>query len=151
MNIQTRLRLTKTLVVVSIIGSIFSVYTSEKGLGEIYPFFFWKLYSQPLGTQRTCTEYRIYSRDKDGSAFKRNPIHATKTFTLDEYLYSFNYLVTHSLEDSLNAGDYRKKLLIFSRHVVPGKKDYKIVSETYRPADLLIPNYTYDTATVIRF
>ena len=128
-----------------------SVYTSEKGLGEIYPFFFWKLYSQPLGTQRTYTEYRIYSRDNDDHDFKRNPIRATKTFTLDDYLYTLNYLISHALEDSLSAGDYRKKLLVFSRHVVPGKKDYKIVSETYRPADLLIPNYTYDTATVISF
>jgi hypothetical protein len=135
----------------SVFGSMLSVYTSQRGLGEIYPFFFWKLYSQPLGTQRTYTEYRIYSRDNDTCTFKRNPIHATHTFTLDEYLYSFNYLVTQSLADSLSLADYRKKLLIFSRHVVPGKKDYKIVSETYRPADLLIPDYNYDTATVIHF
>jgi hypothetical protein len=148
--IKNYLSLTKALVIFSILGSFASYYTIEKGWGEVYPFFTFKLFSQPLGNKHTYTEYRIYSKSSLDEKFKRNKIKGTETFTYEEYIYTFNHLIKQTLNDPQNKIKHKKNLLSFIKHVVPGQKEYKVVSETYHPYLYLI-NGSYDTATVITF
>lgn len=151
MTFKKRLLYTKGLVSISIFCSLITFIIGFYGLGEIYPFFSYKLYTQPLGSTHVSTEYRIYTRSSAASSFKRNPIKETRTFDFDSYAFTFNFLVSKSVEAGDQQEEYQKKLLIFAKHVVPGQAEYKIVSETYHPLDLLKKNTPYDTATVIAF
>lgn len=151
MRIPARYYLTRILVLFSLLGSLGSVLTLHFGLGEIYPFYTWKLYSQPLGSTGYYTEYRIYSTINSKQKFKRKPIKATPTFTREEYVYTFNALVAKTLANSVGSTDYKAKLLLFIKHVDPGAAAYKVVSETYNPKDLAAGLSHYDTATVVTF
>jgi len=61
MNTDQKLLATKGLVIISIILSFLSFLNTKKGTKEIYPFFYWKLYSQPLGNTYTFNDFRIYA------------------------------------------------------------------------------------------
>src|SRR6478609_196829 len=62
MKIPTRLKITKYLLVLSLLGSCISLLTSIAGKGELYPFFYWKLYPQPIGWDHKTTTIRIYAK-----------------------------------------------------------------------------------------
>lgn len=150
MNISKQLFYTQLIIFLSMPLGLMSIVTSKVNLGNIYPFFSWKLYSQPLGTNGRFAEYRIYSKNNNETTYHRNPIKELSTFTTDEYVYTLNYFVAKTIEDPTK---YKSRLLAACKHLVPHADDYKIVSETYKPADLyLLPNkYKYDTTTVISF
>ena len=151
MKASTSLRLTRYLIISSIIGSLVSIYTLHMGAGELYPFFTWKLYSQPLGSARTFTEYRIYCKKNGENHFRRIAIKPTSTFTAEEYVYTFNSLIAKTLKDTTIALGHKNKLLSFIKHVQPGADQYKVVAETYHPKDLANGISQYDTITVISF
>ena len=145
-----RLKLTIFLVILSVLLSLLSLFTNSKVWGNIYHFFSWILYSQHLGSNSTFTEYRIYSKNREDIHFKRNKIAHIKYFNPEEYYYTFNQLVKESLEcpsDSI----LKIKLFTFVKYAVPNAQEYKIMSETYNPDELLINPLNYDTVTVIRF
>jgi hypothetical protein len=60
MNIKQNLYITKFLFFISIILSIGTFFNQKNGGSEIYPFYHWKLFSQPLGNYYTFDSYRIY-------------------------------------------------------------------------------------------
>lgn len=147
MTFKTRLFYTKILVIASAICSLLGVLVPN----DIYPFSPYKLFTQPMGTKNTFTEYRIYSRPTLKENFKRNPIKETPSYDYDSYGYLFNFLTNKVIEKKESHDEYKQKLLLFSKHIVPAQAEYKIVSETYHPLDLLNKPNKYDTATVITF
>ena len=150
MNNSKALIYTRLLVALSIILSLLSLVTSNQNLGNPYPFFSWKLYSQPLGTHGNFSEYRIYSKMKTETIYHRNSIIELSTFTTDEYLYTLNYFVAKTLA---HPSKYKVRLLEACKHLVPDAKEYKIVLETYKPSDLysLANKNKYDTITIVGF
>jgi hypothetical protein len=148
MTDQKRFLYTKIIVIGSVLISLLSFVTQI----YFYPFFHYKLYTQPLGFKNSSTEYRIYSQTDSSDLFIRNPIKPTSTYDYESYLYTFNFLISE-IENS--KGDrlffYKRKLLKFCKEVVPGQKQYKIVSETYHPLDLKNEKVKYDTTTIINF
>lgn len=151
MNIEKRLILTKSLIIISVISALLSFVTIKKGWGEVYPFFTWKLYSQPIGTKGEVIEYRIYGKNLNESQFDRICVKDTGSFTPDEYVYTFNFLINETLNDSLNRNGFKEKLLLFVRHVSPSKDQYKVVREVYNPEKILLNPQNYDTTTVVIF
>jgi hypothetical protein len=151
MTVSGRLKITIAIFIISMAGHVISHFTQRKHLGTFYPFFSWKLFSQPLGTNHQVTEYRIYSRAGGAATFERNPVKALPDLSPDDYVYTLDFLVSQTLRDSLQEHDYKHTLFEFVQHVVPGSDSYKIVSETYDPKQLLNNNAQYDTATVITF
>ena len=150
MNLDLRLKISSVIVTIGVVLSIISHYTSVHGLGVIYPFFSWKLYTQPVKTGQMITDYRIYSQSLMDTIFRRNSIVSVNDFSDEEYSYTFNALVNACISDTSDQ-QAKKKLIIFLKHVVPDKKAYKIVSESYTARDLYINDYHYDTSTVISF
>lgn len=147
-----RLKCTKVLVLVSITGSFATVVTGAFGWGEIYPFATWKLYTQPLGSKHTFTEYRIYSFSEEQQNWERQPVPTTSpNFTPDEYVYTLNKLVAASMADSPDTALFKNRLKVFVQYVAPPADRYKIVRETYSPLELIENPQQYDTLTVIRF
>jgi hypothetical protein len=141
---------TGALVLLSVVLGAASIYTGMRGWGELHPFFHWKLYSQPLGWAATYTEYRVYYRPHAQAALLRLPIHETRTFNLDQYVYTLNDCV----------GDYQKhpeeprnreRLRAFAQHTAPAAVEWRIVAETYNPYRIVTEPEAYDTQTVVRF
>jgi hypothetical protein len=147
MNWKTPLWITRSLVIASVIFSIGSIAASH----NLYPFLSYRLYTQPLGAKGAYTEYRIYSRTSDSKIFQRNSIKETPSYDYDSYLYMINYLTNESLKPGISQQEYKNKLLLFAKQVHPGQAEYKVVSETYYPSDLLTKKLIYDTVTVITF
>lgn len=147
MEFKRSLFVIKILVIVSIIASIGSLFTST----NIYPFLSYKLYTNPLGSKNTYSQYRIYSKSFDSNQFHRNAMEKTEAYDLDSYYYMINYLTGHILDSTEETDSYKRKLLLFAKIVVPNQSEYKIVEETFRPSDILKGNIQYDTITVVTF
>ena len=129
--------------------AIASVGTSQKGWGEIYPFYHWKLFSQPLGTKKIHTEYRVYLRTDTDSVYKRQTLISTPTFNREEYTYTLDYLIETSIKDSLNHTQAKSRLLTFLKHNHPKAKSFKIISESFNPMQLLKDSSDYTSATIL--
>lgn len=137
-----RISAVKSLVYLSVLLSVLSFFTSRAGYGEIYPFFFWKLFSQPIGSKGQDELLRIYALDSNDT-WERIPIRETKTFLRDDIMYSLSF----NVNDSLN-GEMRLKYLC--EHLYPGYKEYRIYKEVYNPKDILEDPDNYDTVFVTK-
>lgn len=149
MQSQQRLKATKIIVLLSIMLSMGSIATIKLGWGEIYPFYFWKLYTQPLGWENSEEDHRIYASNCHTCPYVRLQTKATYSFTIDEYIYTLNRNVYDYLGDK-NIKSF-ERLKAFIKHVEPEFIKYKIVKESYRPLDFKAKNTSYDTLTVITF
>ena len=145
------LKHTKIFVVISIVLSCLSFATTQKGWSEIYPFYFWKLYSQPAGWAKHYTSYRVYVQDSTGSWIRlENKDRAT--FNKDETLYFLNAITQRLIGEQTEQERSKdlKKLKIFCEYLAPGFQDYKVVAEEYNPLDLIENIQDYDTTTVVQ-
>ncbi len=141
--------LTKYLVIASLLLSVVSIYSTKAGWGEIYPFYFWKLYSQPLGNTKVVSEYRIYAKQKSDSAFCRMAVKDNYTFTVGEYVYTLHRLVTDY--SNTRSETNKNRLYDFVKHVEPEYEQYEIIKETYRPLEIFKNENVYDTSVEIIF
>ena len=130
MGTKKRLALTKILFFLSIALSIGSFVTIKKGYGEIYPFFYWKLFSQPTGWNGIVEDYRVYAKKDSSNKWVRLENHGYKDFDQDDYFYFILKQANLYEEDSILA---RKKTLIFCKYIAPEYSSYKIVKETFNP------------------
>lgn len=137
-----RSQLTKTLVYTSLLLSLSSIITSSKGWGEIYPFFHWKLFSQPSGSKHQDHVYRIYIEDST-STLKRLPIESRATFTKDDVLYALSNFVG---DTALG----HQKLEALCRYLYPEHDKFYIYKETYSPLEILKNPKNYDTLFVTK-
>lgn len=114
---------------------------------ELYPFFYWRLYSEPIGIEEEGTvTFRLYSDSGDG-VWRRHPHEANPHYTRQEYVEQWNYLVGSAILDQ--EGPARERLARFVTYYVPAAERYRVVAETFRPLDLLQNPSSYDTTTVL--
>ena len=150
LNSKNKFQITKWIVIGSIFLSLFSVVADKLGWGLLYPFFSWKLYTQPYGWENKADQYRIYVRNDDSITYTRKSVKATSTFTTDEYVYTLRALVAKSLEgDEQTKTLSKQKLDVLVRHLEPNYAHYKIVKETFVPTELIASPQKYDTCTVL--
>ena len=131
----------KYLVGLSVILSMFSWYTSRVGLGELYPFFFYKLFSQPRGTKGFDDVLRVYIRHDNKMV--RRPMEAIKSYSQDDISYSLE----HYVSDSINGN---RKLSILLNHLYPNQGPYWVYKEIYNPSEILKHKEHYDTVFVAK-
>jgi dsRNA-specific ribonuclease len=127
--------------------SCLSFFTTKLGKSEIYPFYFWKLYSQPAGWELEHSSYRIYAQNPKTKVFERLENHGRANFNEDETLYFLNP-ITNRLKENPNPKDLHK-LKVFCQYLAPEYIDYKVVEEVYNPLQLLKNPENYDTSTVV--
>ncbi|MBX9850172.1 MAG: hypothetical protein K2X86_00265 [Cytophagaceae bacterium] len=149
MNIRIRLILTKVIVISSMVLALASVGTSQKDWGEIYPFYHWKLFSQPLGTKNIHTEYRVYLKTTTDTLYRRQTLVSTPAFNREEYTYTLDYLIGEAIKDSLQNEKAKNNLLIFLKHNHPQASRFKIVSESFNPMELLKDPGAYTSSTIL--
>jgi hypothetical protein len=146
-----RLLCLQVLVVVSILGSLFSSFTLIKGWGELYPFANWKLFTQPRGSDNHYSTYRIYTRQPGQATFQRQAVRATRTFDQDDYMYTLDYWVNRTLADSAHATQSRTKLHALVKYLHPQAQEYRVVKESATVQDLLQHPQIFKAYTVVRF
>ena len=149
---KSRLKYTRLLVLVSMAGSLLTTFSGKLGLGELYPFANWKLFTQPLGSNNLVEEYRIYTLAPTDTTWKRQEVSPLyHNFTRDEYSYTLGGLTQAALSGNTDSTTAYSRLLNFAKYTAPGAAAYKIVRETYQPLEYLQHAKHYDTLTVIRF
>jgi hypothetical protein len=138
---------TKTIVCVSLVLSCLSFGTTKMGWSEIYPFYFWKLYSQPSGWAKEYKMYRVYAKKEGDSKWDRLSVQPRATFNRDEINY-FLAPITQQILSKPTAKD-SLKLKVFCNYIAPTYRQYKVVEERFNPLDLLKNPMAFDTITVI--
>ena len=108
----------------SIILSITSFVLTFFNQKEIYPFFYWRLYSQPLGSKLNFKDYRLYGvRDKDTT---RLPNKGYPYLNQDDYYY----FLTNHIDIKNNKQKYSKKIHSFGKLINPNF-DYYLIGEEF--------------------
>ncbi|MEL6706325.1 MAG: hypothetical protein AAF089_08090 [Bacteroidota bacterium] len=116
------------------------------GPSELYPFFNWRLFSEPWGVDGHTT-YRLYSRATSTAEWIRHPVASTEAFTRKEY-----HLVIGTVTDeALATPSDLRRLQAFASTVAPGAESYRIVGERFAPLVVLADSATADTTTLVRF
>lgn len=139
-------------MIASIVLSCLSFATTQKGWSEIYPFYFWKLYSQPAGWAKHYTSYRVYAKKTTDTTWTRLENKHRATFNKDETLYFLNPITTRLINEQTEAERTKdlKKLGVFCRYIAPDFDTYKVVAEDFNPLDLIEDKQNYDTTTVVQ-
>lgn len=120
---------TKLLVYLSIIGIILSFFTQKIGMGELYPFFHWKLYSQPAAKDSLyCVQSIVIINEGKAEPFLNNGSRISK----EEYFYTGNQLYQDYVEfgnDSL----LKIRVTEFGQYISPDADCYRLVKDCYDP------------------
>jgi hypothetical protein len=143
MNMKKRLLATRVLVVISLIASAGALFTLKMQWGEPYPFFHWKLFSQPTGWDLCVHEYRIYGK-LPGGEYVRIKIEQRKTFTSDDINYLLSYLMQLPDERERN-----EKLKILCQYIAPEYTAYRVVEELYNPLVIMHDFDNYERKPVV--
>ncbi len=146
---KSKYLLTKASVIVGISLSVVSYFISGNSK-DLYPFFHWKLYTQPSGSKHSVTEYRIFTKSHKDKFYQRRNIEKVNGFTDDEYYYMLNHLVQRSMENTHTPQD-TARLKTFVKFIYPEALSARIVAETYDPLEIIHYPDHYDTSTVIQF
>ena len=108
----------------SIILSITSFVLTFFNQKEIYPFFYWRLYSQPLGSKLSFKDYRLYGvRDKDTTRLSNK---GYPYLNQDDYYY----FLTNHIDIKNNKQKYSKKIHSFGKLINPNF-DYYLIGEEF--------------------
>ena len=116
------------------------------GPSELYPFFDWRLFSEPWGVGGHTT-YRIYSRADSAESWTRHSVGPNAGFSRKEYHGALSSWTAAALYDQVALEGLRT----FARAVAPEADAYRIVGEHFDPAEILVNPAAVDTATVLRF
>lgn len=151
MTLARRLRATRALALAGIALTLLSYGTYKLGgISELYPFFYWRLFSEPVGADGSAT-YRLYTRAAPGEPWERQAMKALPTYSRKDYAYQWGALVRDVRDDSLGQTDARERLAVFARLSAPEATEFRLVEESYHPLRLLDAPADYDTTTVLRF
>jgi hypothetical protein len=125
--------MTKYLVLTSMVLSFVSYFVVIKGGTELYPFFHFKLYSQPMGNKMEAREYRVY--EIIGRDTLRHSIEAIRSFDKDAYAYFLDG-VTNDILRNKNKAENMKRLAAFLNYLYPNHGKMMVVQETYNQFEL---------------
>lgn len=138
---------TKGLFFLSLILSFFTLYSIKNGGREFYPFYSWKLFTSPSGSNAYEKEYRIYGV-KDNDTIRLNNSIANNLYDENEkfaIIQSFGSLVVQHK----NFEENKKKLFRLGKILDPSCQDYLLVEEYYKPRDLDKKDFSLSQRKVI--
>lgn len=150
MDDSTRLKWTRTIVFAGILLGYVSYPTYKLGLGEIYPFASWRLYSAPVGINEPASTYRVYWFDEQTETWRRQSFESTPILSRKEQGYVLNYWLRKVIEDPSN-DEARRRLEVITKTIAPEAPAYRVVEESFYSLPLYADSSQYDTTTVVRF
>lgn len=82
----------KHLVIISLFCSVTTLFSTKFGLGEVYPFTSWRLYTEPAYANEPCFVWQIHGISTQGDTLLLKH-KAFKGFDFDDVHYGFNVLM----------------------------------------------------------
>jgi hypothetical protein len=122
------LKRTRILIIISALASFVSFYTVKKEWGELYPFFYYKLYSRPEGMSGSYSTIRVYIQKENGVYERVNKMPDDAIYDQDDFMYQVYDLLKDTV-DAPEASNQKVKLLVQS--VFPKAICFQLVEETY--------------------
>jgi hypothetical protein len=147
-QMNRRFYITLGLVVLNGFMSLVAYGFARLGWDEPFPFFHWKLYSQPLGAKEGYKGWRIYYRPTPRDSLQRMPVQPIPGFSETAFVYTL-YNWVERYKQAPEAA--RPALKALAQHAKPGMAEYRIVEEQFQPLELYRAPYSYDTCTVVAF
>ena len=124
---------TKHLFFISLFLSLLSLYIIGKGGKEIYPFYSWKLFTSPSGSEKFEEQYRLYR--VEGNDTTRVLYQATGMYD-ENNLALITGFYGKKIEKNENREGNIKKMKIFMRSYRRGYNNLLLYKESFNPWDL---------------
>lgn len=124
---------TRYLYWISLALALTSLYLIEKGGKEIYPFFSWKLFTSPSGSENTEEYYRIYrvvGEDTVRVAYQPTAIYDENNLALITGFYG------KKIERNDRKAENIRKIRIFMKSYRPDYDHLLLYKESFHPGDL---------------
>ena len=134
MNSKQQLTVNKFLFFGALILSFVSFFLSLKGKNELYPFFHWRLYGQPLGNTYSYNDYRIYGVYKNDTVRISNK--GYNNLNKDDYYYFLSNEVQKINSNQYSKQYHKKRLHDFGKLIVPKHQYYLLVKESFSPINI---------------
>ncbi|MDR6406025.1 MULTISPECIES: hypothetical protein [Chryseobacterium] len=129
---------TKYLFFISLFLSLLSLYIIGKGGKEIYPFYSWKLFTSPSGSEKFEEQYRLYR--VEGNDTIRVLYQATEIYD-ENNLALITGFYGKKIEKNENREESIKKMKIFMKSYRPEYNNLLLYKESFNPWDLGKPSF----------
>lgn len=149
MKVAQQLKITKSLFFISLILSAVSFFISTQGYKEIYPFFYWKLYTQPLGNTYLYNDYKIYGTIGKDTIRVSNK--GYENFNKDDYYYFLTKEASIIASKKYNSNYHKKRIYDFGQAIAPNFKQYILMKESFNPIEIAkdSTNYTKEIILIV--
>jgi hypothetical protein len=124
---------TQYLFFISLFLSFVSLYVIDRGGKEIYPFFSWKLFTSPSGSDKLEEQYRLYrvtGNDTLRVVYQATDIYDENNLALVTGFYGKKIDKNEDRENSI------RKMKIFMKSYGPEYKNLILYKESFNPQDL---------------
>jgi len=138
------LKVLRILWLMSIIGSILTLFSVKIGWGELYPFTSWKLFTQPIGSTDSYEGFCIYGK-KNTYNWQCLPIKKSEHFSYDDAYYLFGYL-SKNLEPS-----HKEYLRYLAHDMYPDYDDFQLRKKKYKVSEIVQNEKLYTEELVAEF
>ncbi len=134
---------TRYLFFISLVLSGLNFITTSYFNQELYPFFHWKLYSQPLGNDYKYDDYRLY-----GISNTRDTVRISNSnsliFSKDDQYYFLSREVVNIKNNTLSQKIINKRLGDFGDVITKNAfDDYLLMEESFNPLNLITDSADY--------
>lgn len=148
MSFPQRVKWTRRIVIAGIILGYCSYGSGKLGIGELYPFAHWRLYSAPIGINEPYETFRIYEMRPFEDEWRRITVEPTPAFTRKELSYA---LASWSREAESDSGGLRplQALAALAEHLSPNAARYKVVKESFFAIPFYADSTAYTTSTLV--
>lgn len=138
----------KILVLVSMSASILTLASARLGMGELYPFSSWKLFTQPVGSLDHCAIQNLYGRTPSGS-WQLLPLRSSPDFDYDDTYYLFNELCARMEKDTSVA--HKNLLRQFAIDMYPDYDHFELRVKSFKVSAIVKDSNLYVQKVICTF
>lgn len=147
MNFKRNLKIVQILFFASVLFSCISFLNKKIGVDEIYPFFYWKLYTQPLGNTYSYKNYRVYGVHKNDTI--RIPNKGYYNLNKDDYYYFLFYEAKKIINKEKPIAYYKTRLKDFGQMLHPNFPEYLLIEEKFNPIEIARDSLNFETTIIL--
>ena len=136
----------KILIGISISASVLTLLTPKLGLGEVYPFTSWKLFTQPICSFDTYTHYNLYGKDQQGQ-WQLLPLKSSSNFDYDDTYYLFDELSNTISEKHKSKAQLRS----LAKAMYPDYNDFELRTKSYKISEIVRDSSLFQEDLIAKF
>lgn len=125
----------KLIFFISIALSICSFLLSLRKKKEIYPFFYWKLYTQPLGNIPIYKDYRLYGIKNADTIRISNK--GYRYLNQDDYYYFLSNEVNKLTTKNLPITYHKQRINDLGKLIAPQFDHFILMEESFSPSEII--------------